>query len=182
MTEKDINAQAKQLAKLEKQAQAYQNENALLKEELKKVVMAHEEAIRSKQETIADNVKLRAKLAEYEKEKIFIARAKRITSIANLMLEKGMLTKERYKQQIQELSEMDDKQLESWKKVVINTQSTPITASDNSSKKVNANAVANMNPVFIPTDDEKTAGTMSPPSLDKLMGQLPWSTGMKDGI
>ena len=181
MTEKDLSIQAKQISKLEKFAQSLQDKNNQLEEELKKVVLAYEEAIKSKQETIADNVKLRSKLAEYEKEKIFIARARRITNIVNLMLEKGMVTKETYAQQVQNLAEMDDKGLESWKKMIANTETKVVrTSSDNVDQQRKASSLPNMNPMFIPTDDEKTAGKMAPPSLDKLMSQLPWNTGFKD--
>lgn len=154
-------------------------ENLKLKEALKQAVIAHEEALKGKQQAIVDLTRLREKLSEYEHEKMFLERAKRITNIANLMVLKGMIEENPkiVKQQIKDLAEMDDKSLENWKKLVINTvaripESKKITASEDNSNK---NITSNLNTTFFIEDSDETTMDRVSPSWAKKLEGLSWS-------
>lgn len=148
-----------------------------LEDQVKKLTAAHQEALLGKQQAIAMAAELRQKLAEYENEKMFFARAKRINAITKLMQEKGMIeaTPEAYKKQLADLADMDDNALESWKRLVLNAPSrlNPVTAN---TKNPTNKKFGNMNHTFyIPDSDEKTIENINPLAGNNAFSKLPWS-------
>src|SRR5271170_1834910 len=70
---------------------ALKSENGLLKQQLTQASAAHEQALATKKASVAENQLLKEKLAEYENEKIFLLRTKKINAIVELMQVKGLL-------------------------------------------------------------------------------------------
>lgn len=171
--EKEKNTTAKsdnQMIKLAQQVESLQNQ-------VKKLTAAHEEALNGKKQAIEMAIQLRNRLAEYENERMLLARAKRINSITKLMQEKGMIepTPEAYKKQLGDLCEMDDNALDSWKRLVLQAPSrlNPVVASD---KKTSSSKFGSMNKTFyIPDSDEKTMEKMNPSGVKNIFENLPWS-------
>lgn len=161
---------------LKEQLHKSTSENNQLKTNLTKLGSAYQQALTSKQQAIQDNINLRNKLADYENEKFFLARTKRITIIAKLMQEKGLIdtSKEAIDEQIRNLASMDDTQLESWKKVVLSAparnESTPIEETESTKAK---KAFANNQAFFIPeTDDTLKKHLPSTNTLEQQLSQL----------
>jgi phage-related minor tail protein len=147
-----------------------------LKDQVKKLQAAHEEALNGKRQAIEMAAHLKARLAEYENEKILLARAQKINNITKLMQAKGMIdsTPDAYKKQLADLCEMDERALESWKHLVLKAPDrlNPVTAENRITNK----KFGNMNKTFyIPDSDEKTAEKMNPLTSKNIFENLPWS-------
>jgi hypothetical protein len=150
-------------------------ENKTLAEQVKMLKTAHEQALQGKKDAIAMATRLRDKLAEYENEKMFAARAHKINKITKLMQSKGMIdtTPDAFKKQLAILAEMDDTGLESWKKLVLETPSR-ITVQANENPQ-NKKFTKMNNTFYIPTSDQEVAEKISPMSALNSLDNLPWS-------